>query len=357
MSDILFSPIRINSISIKNRFVRSATQDYYANDDGSVSKENIELYSKFKDIGIIMTGYIYIAENGKSTSRQLGLYNDSLIDSFKALTHTVHKNNQLIFAQLVHGGRQVRKKHIKGEIWAPDKVLTPDKKFYAKKMSEGDILYIIDSFVKAIIRAKRADFDGIQLHAAHGYLLSQFLSPHINKRNDKWGGNTINRSRIIIEILKKARKKVGNNYPIIIKLNGDDGGIKNGLTIEESKKIARLLEENGIDAIEVSRGTMDSPLPAIESNILKEKDEAYLLPLAAKIKKEVNIPVISVGGYRSKKIMEYAIKTKKCDMISLSRPFIREPDLIYKFKTGKEKADCISCNRCHSPRGIKCYFV
>lgn len=359
MDEMLFSPIKINSLTVPNRFVRSATQDYYANDDGSVSENNMHLYEKLDGMGLIISGFIYVSENGKCTSSQFGLYEDKLTDSFKRLTDKVHEAGNIIFAQLVHGGRQVRLKYVKGTIWAPSvwEPHAPDAKILPKEMSDEDILRVIDDFTNSVKRAFNAGFDGVQFHSAHGYLLSQFLSPYTNRRIDQWGGALENRIRVTLEILKRSRAETGKDYPLIIKLNGDDGGIKGGLTIDDASKAAVLLEEGGIDAIEVSRSMMESPEPAVKTDITREEDEAYLLDQALKIKKNVKIPVISVGGYRSVAIMENALKEGKCDMVSLSRPFIREPDLVKKILRGKNRADCISCNKCFNIRGIKCVYV
>lgn len=356
MDSLLFSDIRINKLTLPNRIVRSATHDYMALDDGSVSDRNIELYDQFKNIGLIISGFIYVSENGKCTSSQFGLYKDPLIPSFQKLTDTVHKNNQYIFAQLVHGGRQVRPKYIKGEIWAPSEIVSSDSRIIPKEMTEQDINSIIEDFVIAGVRAKGSGFDGIQLHAAHGYLLSQFLSPHTNKRDDQWGGSIENRTRIICKIINRMRKHLGNDYPICLKINGDDGGLENEISILDLKKAVKILQDNGADAIEVSRGMMGSPKDTVQTDITEKKDEAYLLDLAEAVKDEVNIPVISVGGYRHLSIMEEALKQDKCDMIAVSRGFIREPDLVDRLKNGQNRAKCISCNKCFNLRGIKCVY-
>lgn len=359
MDNILFTPIKINDLTIPNRFVRSATNDYYSHEDGSASEAQVHLYTELAkgEVGLIISGFIYIAENGKTARGQFGLYNKSQVSSYRKLADTVHKYGGFVFAQIVHGGRQVRPNYIKGEAFAPTEYDNVNLKFRAREMTEDDILKTINDFINTAVWCKEAGFDGVQLHGAHGYLLSEFFSPHANRRTDKWGGSTENRMRIAVEIINGIRKKVGNNYPLIIKLNGSDGGLENGLEIEESVKIAKELERLTIDAIEVSRGMIGSPEPAMKEEILSEKDEAYLLPLAEQVKKNVNVPVISVGGYRTLKIMENAVLQNKCDMVSLSRPFIREPDLVTKFREGKQKADCISCNKCSYPRGIRCYHL
>lgn len=359
MADTLFTPITINTLTIPNRVVRSATQDYYAEEDGRITEKERAIYRELAQggIGLIISGFMYVSADGKCTRGQIAIDRDEVISSLAAFTEEVHAKGGRIAAQIVHGGRQIRPGSIAGEIIAPSPLPIQEGKPAPREMTHNDILRVKDDFVRAALRAKTAGFDAVQFHIAHGYLLSQFLSPHTNKRADEYGGSVENRVRIMRDIVSETRARVGDEYPLLVKLNGTDGGFDDGLTIEDAVTAGRMLAECGIDAIEVSRGMIGSPLPSIVANVSREEDEAYLLPLAKAMKDAVDVPVISVGGYRTKRVMDRAIAASACDMVALSRPFIREPALALRMKDGQERARCTSCNKCHSPRGIACVFA
>jgi 2,4-dienoyl-CoA reductase-like NADH-dependent reductase (Old Yellow Enzyme family) len=238
---------------------------------------------------------------------------------------------------------------------APSPVEYKKHETIPKEMDEQDIKEVIQAFGKGAERAKKAGFDGVQLHGAHGYLLCQFLSPYLNQREDRWGGSTENRCRIIKEIIQVIRSSLGDDFPIIIKINGDDC-YPGGIDLNESINIAKTLESYGIDGLEVSGGIGDTEENmTIRLGINSIKDEGYYKDYAAAIKKEVNIPVLLVGGLRSETLMEDIISKNEADFISLSRPFVREPDLVKSFRLGKKyKSDCISCNGCFNFRGTVC---
>lgn len=208
-------------------------------------------------------------------------------------------------------------------------------------------------------RAREAGFDGVQLHAAHGYLMNQFLSPLFNKRTDDYGGTVENRYQVLRNVLKKVRSTVGDEFPILIKLNSQDY-LEGGLTLEDSLKIGRLLQEDGIDAIELSGGTLQSgKLMPSRMGITNEEKEAYFLEAAKVFKEQIKVPLILVGGLRSLTVAERIVEQGFADYISMSRPFVREPDLIKRWKAGDvRKATCLSDNQCFGPamagEGIYC---
>ncbi len=355
MTNPLFTPISIGSLTIPNRFVRSATHDYRANADGSVSEFEFDLYTNLArgGVGLIVTGFVFVSENGRCSPGQLALLSSSDLEPFKKLTTIVHDNGSRIIAQLALGGRQCRRKLIPGPALVPS-LLDGDNPDDLTEMTLQDIENTIADFIRAAKQAQDAGFDGVQLHGAHGYLLSQFLSPITNRRTDEWGGGVGRRAKILLRIIQAIKANCGKGFPVLVKLNGDDGGIDGGLTIEESAQVGKLLEKAGLDCIEISRGTKGSPQPTIVNGISNKDEEAYLLPLAATMKKHVSIPVISVGGFRSVSIMRQGIESGQCDLVAMSRPFICEPDLVIKIRQGKIKADCVSCGKCFNPRGIQC---
>jgi 2,4-dienoyl-CoA reductase-like NADH-dependent reductase (Old Yellow Enzyme family) len=228
-----------------------------------------------------------------------------------------------------------------------------------KEITAGDIREIVSAFRDAAGRAKTAGFDGVQIHCAHGYLLNQFLSPAFNKRSDEYGGSASNRARIHLEIYRAIREVVGNDYPILIKLNCQDFD-ENGLSLDDSVRVAGLLADAGLDAIEVSGGVLTSgALSPIRSGINSVEKEAYFKEELRAFRKAVSIPLILVGGIRSFQVAERLVDEGTANYISMSRPFIREPDLINRWKAGDHrKAECKSDSLCSKPgregKGIYC---
>lgn len=357
---VLFSPISIGNMKVKNRFVRSATQDFLGLENGSISANELELYQNIakNNVGLIITAHSYIQHPiGKASVRQNGIYDDFLISGYQKLAETVHKYGSKIIIQISHAGRQTVPALTGGHIpIAPSSIVDRSTGQIPREMTEIEIEYFIDAFVAAIGRAKKTGCDGVQLHIAHGYALSQFLSPYTNRRDDKWGGSVENRTRIIKEIVVRGKQLVGNDYPILAKLNSTDGF--NGpeyLSLDDVIYTAKLLEHLGIAAIEISGGIKEATGVMSKPGIKTLDDEAYFAREAATIKNAVSIPIILVGGLRSKHLMEQIINNQIADMVALSRPFIKEPDLVKKFEHGYQKALCISCNACFNPKGIKCY--
>jgi 2,4-dienoyl-CoA reductase-like NADH-dependent reductase (Old Yellow Enzyme family) len=226
-------------------------------------------------------------------------------------------------------------------------------------MTSSDVEDIVRCFGSAARRAKEAGFDGIELHAAHGYLFSQFLSPAFNHRKDTYGGSISNRARALAEAVRAVRSSVGGNYPLIVKMNGNDYA-EGGMTDQDSVSVAKILAEKGIDGIEVSGGLLTSRTRGpSRTGIESEEQEAYFSREARMIKKETGLTVILVGGIRSMAVAENIVEDGTADFIAMSRPFIREPDLVNRWKNGDcVKSTCISDNRCFRPaltgKGIYC---
>lgn len=355
-NSILFIPINIGSVVVPNRFVRSATQDYMAANDGSVTERQISLFENLAqgEVGLIITGHAYVNSKGKASPYQTGVYSDQLIDGLSLITRAVHQFSSRIFLQIAHAGRQTKEKICGCVPIAPSAVYEPVFKVTPKEMTIQDIEDVIDDFIQAGRRAKQSGFDGIQLHIAHGYLLSSFISPYTNRRKDSYGGTLSNRVRIIIKIIRGIKDQVGKEFPLIAKLNSSDL-LPTGLNLDESGEIAKILEDEGIDGIEVSGGMAESGEASVWKGQRPPEDEGYFVDNALKIKNQVSFPVFGLGGIRSFSVMEKIIEEGKADLISMSRPFIREPFLVKKFRKGEiKKSTCISCNKCFNPRGIKC---
>ncbi len=359
--NILFEPITIGNITLKNRFMRSATHEWLANDEGKMTDRMLDLIRTLAQggVGLIIPGYSYIDASGKSTNRQGAIYDDEFIPGYRELVKVIHENGSKTALQVVHGGRQSKPDLINDTPMAPSAVEDTSTGIVPREMTEEDIEYIKNKFVEAALRTRKAGFDAVQLHVAHGFLLSEFISPYTNRRIDKWGGSTENRCRFIEEIITEIRQRTDNGFEIFVKLNSTDG-IEGGLTEEESAKVASRLAAAGVSMIEVSGGMGEAGNITARTEILDPEQEAYFASGAKKIKAAVpeECTVALVGGLRSLPVMNEIVTSGTADMISLSRPFIREPDLVQKLKNGeKERVDCISCNGCYVPEGIRCVVI
>lgn len=228
-----------------------------------------------------------------------------------------------------------------------------------KELAVEQIRQIVEAFGQAACRVKEAGFDGVQIHAAHGYLMSQFLSPAFNKRTDEYGGVLENRARAVMEVTGEVRAAVGEDFPVLIKMNSEDF-LDGGLSLDDSIKVGAVLQDGGIDGIELSGGSIVSgDLSPSRGKITSEDKEAYFRDAAKAFKENLRVPLILVGGIRSFRMAERLVEEGYADYISMSRPFIREPDLVKRWKSGDlRKATCVSDNQCFGPatagEGIYC---
>ncbi|MBI5361433.1 MAG: NADH:flavin oxidoreductase [Planctomycetes bacterium] len=348
----LFDKFNVGNLVLKNRFARSATAERCADEKGFFSKDVYEMYGALArgGTGLIITGYAAVHISGRCGITQPLISDDKFIPQWEKLAGAVHSQGEdcRVLVQLVHGGRQVQADAAPSPV-APSAVKDNLTGVIPKEMTEREILRTIENFADAAMRAKLAGFDGVQIHAAHGYLISAFMSPRSNVRTDQWGDSLENRARFLIEIFRAVRERTGDDFIAGVKLNGDDG-MDGGMDILDACYMAKCLAREGVDFIEVSGGTWETPSikGTCRMNIRTTKKEAYFLDNAKRIKTTVgpSVPVIAVGGFRSLQAMEEAFYAGM-SMVSLCRPLIREPDLINKFKLAmKNKADCISCNGC-----------
>lgn len=357
MESILFTPIRIAGAEIPNRFVRSATHEFMAGeDDGAPSDRHAELFARLAEgeVGLIITGHAYVQPIGKASPRQTGIYDDRLVEPLSRIPPAVHRFASKIFVQIAHAGRQTKEKLAGGTPVSPSPVFEPVVKVMPRELSGDEIRALIRDFAAAGRRAKEAGFDGVQIHAAHGYLLSAFLSPYTNKRLDEWGGPAENRVRAVVEIILALKALVGRDFPVIAKWNSTDF-LPGGLEVEESVEMAGRAVEAGLDGIEISGGSSESGRGSMWAGLRPESEEGYFVEAAAKFKKALSVPVIGLGGNRTFAAMERIVASGRADLVSLSRPFIREPFLVRDFRLGRlAKSACISCNKCFNPRGITC---
>jgi len=351
----LFETTTINGMNLRNRIVRSATWEGMCEPDGRPTTKLTEFYRQLAlgGVGLIITGYTFVRPEGKQLMGKMGIHTDAFADDFKKMSSAVHEAGGTIAIQLVHAGGQTDSGTAGRQPVAPSAVQVDQFPETPAELTLEEIQNIVNAFGEGAQRAKEWDFDAVQLHGAHGYLINQFLSPLTNHRTDEYGGDIENRSRFLTEVYKKVRETVGSNYPVLIKLNASDN-LEGGLTILDAVYAARKLSELGINAIEVSGGTPASgdKTPA-RTKINKPEKEAYHLDLAKEIKNAASCPVMVVGGMRSYEIAEKVVAEEGLDYISMARPLIREPNLPNRWRDGdRSPATCISCNGCFMP-GIK----
>jgi len=388
----LFSPMKIGRLELPNRFVRSATFEGMARENGQVTDDLIKLYRNLAKgrIGLIITGHLYVNQVGKASVNKIGIHSNDMIPGLKRLVQEVHEHDGKIVFQLSHAGRQTTKK-VTGHHPIGPSGKGRDPIFFVKprEMNEEDIQETIQSFGRAAKRAVEAGADGIQLHGAHGYLINQFLSPFYNSRSDSWGGSEEGRFRFLEQVFSEIKRAIPKETPIMIKLNTHDHTPGEGVTPGLAAHYARRLAEMGIDAVEISSGStfysfMDmcrgrvpvqelvdtmpfwkKPIAKIKLSRMAGKYdlvEGYHLE-AAKVIKPVlgDIPLLLVGGMRRVKHMAESLEKGYADFISMSRPFVREPFLVKRIQAGKtDRASCVSCNRCLAAIAnrmpLRCYY-
>ena len=402
-SAIVFSKGKIGNLSIKNRIVRSATYENAATTDGEVTDALVEMYRNLGKggTGLIVTGIAAVMSKYHFPHRAMLIDDDRFISGISRIAKAVHDldNDTRIMLQLHLPGRQVMGeadtqalvKYLSPALQTvmmekmqdaadadmetgaqPDADVHPapapvapsaikDMMFdrFPHALRVDEINEITDAFAQGARRARDAGFDGIQLHAAHGWLLSSFLSPHTNRRDDAYGGSTENRMRIIKDIIEKSRKQVKQDFPILIKINTTDF-FPDGTDMDEAVTVCRDLEKMGFDAIEVSGGMWETVtrnreelgfapylLPEARTGINRKELEAYFYPAAREIREHVKLPLMLVGGIKSLDKCEEVLSSGDVDFISMSRSLLRQPDLPNLWQKGESTtADCISCNAC-----------
>ena len=340
-----FDPITIAGIDIRNRFVRSATWDSTATDDGEVTDASVTMIENVArgGVGLIVTGYAYVSDHGKAAVRQLGVSHDRHIQGMRRLVRAAHDHGARITLQVAHGGINLTLLGQTDRIaLAPSETETNRPH---RAMTSAEVEEVVRDFGAAAARGAEAGFDAVQLHGAHGYLMSQFLSPLSNRRTDEWGGSPERRRRFHVEVMRSVRRAVGDGYPVWMKIGLQDDA-DNGLRLAEGLAALKVLAAEGLSAVEISVG-----FGARSARVRRpdEEEHAYFREDAAQAKRAVDIPVILVGGIRSLALAEDILRCGDADMISISRPLIREPGLIARWQRGDTApAKCLSCNKCFS---------
>lgn len=383
-----YTPFQLGNLKIRNRFIKTATYEGFYK-DGLPTDELIRHHARLAEGGVGMTTVSYgsISNMGRTHKHQM-VVNEISKPHLEKLTSAVKKQGGATSIQLTHCGFFSSNSSIRGAgPLGPSRILN----LYgllkglglSKSMSNEDIDKTGNDFAKAASISKEAGFDAVEIHMGHGYLLSQFISPYTNKRKDQYGGSIENRTRFPLEVIQKVREVVGEEFPILCKINLSDG-FKEGLEIEESVKVALMLEKQGVNALVLSGGfTSRTPFYLMRGGIplremiQVEKDniqkialrlfgkmiikeftfeENFFLPLAKKIRQKVNIPLVYLGGISSSKgIMD--VIDEGFDMIAIGRALIHDPDFIFKIQSGDYTSPCDHCNKCVAEmdrEGIKC---
>ncbi len=345
-SELLFQSLALGNLTLPNRVVMTTVKLGYGNKKGEVTQRHIAFYKRRaeSDIGLMTTEPMYVQLNGRELPTQLGIHNDDLIGGLRELTETVHSAGGRIMAHINHAGRAANPKLVPAEgLVSASNVICPANKTTPRAMTPDEIAETVSAFGDAARRVREAGFDAIEIPFSHGYLIHQFLSPHTNRREDKYGGFLENRLRFGREIITAVRAQVGNDFPIIVRMNAKDY-VPGGLENEDALEIARALEAMNVQALSITSGTMCETVPFCLYPTGTPK--ANLLPMAAQIRSAVSLPVIVAGRIRTPEVARDALSAGQTDMIGLGRPFLADPDWALKTKTGDEDSIML-CAACH----------
>jgi 2,4-dienoyl-CoA reductase-like NADH-dependent reductase (Old Yellow Enzyme family) len=358
----LFEHNAIGGMTMANRFVRSATWEGLANPDGTITPRLIQMMVELAtgEVGLIISGYACVSPEGQVNPRHLAVHEEKFLPGLKEMVKAVHAAGGRIVLQLAHGGSRANTKLSGLERIGPSPLEKKGRQI-CRMADKQDIVNIVSAFARSSEIAKQAGFDAVQIHAAHGYLLSQFLSPAFNKRTDEFGGELANRARLLLEVAQGIRNTVGPRYPILVKINSEDF-LKDGMSPPEAVEVSGMLEKASVNAIEFSGGTTDSLdryLPVRPGILKTPEEEVYYRDAARLYKQNVTIPLILVGGIRSYGVAEELVRNGTADYISMSRPLICEPGLIKRWREGdRHKSACISDNACYvaglEGKGVYC---
>jgi 2,4-dienoyl-CoA reductase-like NADH-dependent reductase (Old Yellow Enzyme family) len=358
----LFSPLHIGTLEVPNRLIRSATAERLATEPmGRATSSLAALYQELArgGVGLIVTGHAFVDPLGKAHPEMLGAHCDQMIPGLSTLAEAVHAQGGKTALQINHAGSRCQENGTP-EILAPS-AMPNTQGIMPREMAGPDIQAAIDAFGQAARRAKEAGFDAVQIHGAHGYLISQFLSPATNRRTDAWGGDFDRRLRFLSDVCRAMREQVGDSYPILIKLGIADSPetVPGGLTRDDGLRIVSRLSALGLDGVEISGGYGGSQADYnARLGVGTKVPEAYFRNWARQAKAATDLPVALVGGLRTRAVMEEVLATGDADLIALCRPLIREPDLPNRLQSGEATASaCISGGRCWAERsgqGIGC---
>ncbi len=363
-ADPLFKEGRIGAVTLRNRILRAGTSESMADPEtGAMTPALLALYERLaaNRVGGIITGHLYVHPRGRYARGQTGVHDDGTLAGLRSLTEAVHRHGGVIFAQLAHAGSQSR---VPGNTpLAPSPVPNPLTGSDVQGATEAEVEEAVSAFGAAAARAVAAGFDGVHIHGANGYLISEFTSPITNSRQDAWGGDPLRRDAFPAAVVRVVREAVPTGYPVTMKIGFVDA-IPGGLEVAESVRRAGVLVAAGLDGVEVSCGLMQAPTDSANTYVAvgprraaqdllvhrltaAPRPEAYFRPWAQALRAEVDTTVILVGGMRTTETMRDVLSSGDADFVAMARPLIREPDLVAQIEAGREgQVDCTSCNLC-----------
>jgi len=315
----LLEPLQLDSLTLANRLVMPPMATAKAEPDGKVSQDLLNYYddkSRGGYISLIIIEHSFISPEGKAHKNQLSVAEDSVIDGLQELAEVIHRNGSKAIMEINHAGVQADEEVIDTVAVGPSAVINPRRGNIPRELSRPEIANIVRAFHDAAKRVKKAGFDGVEIHAAHGYLLNQFLSPLTNQRQDEYGGSLINRIRIHLEVIKAVRAAVGDKFPILVRLGAADY-IDGGITIVDSQIAAQEFEKAGVDILDISGGFCGYIVPGLSG-------QGYFAPLSRAIKKVVSLPVILTGGITEAQAAEQLLAEGKADLIGVGRAILKD---------------------------------
>jgi 2,4-dienoyl-CoA reductase-like NADH-dependent reductase (Old Yellow Enzyme family) len=402
MADVIFEPLKFKNLTVKNRIFRSNISGRFDNYDGSGNQARINWETKFArgGVGAIISSFVPVHIRGRIIPNYATIHTDAHIPFWRKVGESVHQFDCRFILQLSHGGRQ---RDVPGIEYEKGLSSTDDPDplhgFECERMTTDQIKEVVAAFAEGARRAREAGLDGVELHGANGYLITQFLSSAINDRKDEYGGTLENRARFVIEVVKAIRARVGSDFHLQMKISAVEHNNallkfeKPGNTLGESVQVCKWLIDAGVDSIHVSTGSsfphprnpagsdlpMDilastydvladsgtdtfrnlklfrNPLTArifrdqwLDAGVKPDQIEGLTLPEARQIKNQVSVPVICTGGFQTASVIRKAIESKDCDAVSIARPLVANNDLVNQFAAGRDKAEkpCTYCNKC-----------
>ncbi|MEG2001222.1 MAG: NADH:flavin oxidoreductase, partial [Evtepia sp.] len=326
---------------LDNRIIRAATQDPFAKDDGNACEAQVKLYGEVakSGVGLIINGHTYVSPEGRATAAQIGFCNEEHYASQQTVLDAVHKNGGKLILQINHAGLNTYIPEVVGGVpFAPTGGMTAPNGLISHEINEEDMDRLCADYVAAAVRGQKMGFDGVQLHCAHSYLLSQFLDPNFNHRTDEYGGSAENRFRIVRKFIRALREALGKDYPLLVKINSNCAGEADAAYEEDLIYFCKQYEAEGLDAIELSGFDFVT--------VGRKNPHIFYLERAKKVRAAVNIPLILVGGIRTQADIDTVLDAG-IDYVALCRPFICQPDLVAHLKSG-EDSPCVSCSKCFS---------
>lgn len=351
----LFQPLTVRNTRFSNRIVFPPVQTNYAAPSGEASERLIRFHQRIAEnrVGLSIVGATGISPNSRLGTHSLCLYDDRHVPPARKLFQAIRAAGSTPAVQLNHGGRVMSPELAGGDVVGPSAIASPSTGVVPRELTADEVEEFIGRFIHAAEAAKSAGAAMVEFHAAHSFLLNQFLSPAANKRSDQYGGNVENRARMVRRILEGARKKTGEDFVLGLRMSVEEY-VDGGLTLQESLEMIPLFIESGLDVIHVSGGGIDSG-----PRMIQEAAQGNLIKLAAEVKKRVSIPVIAVGGILNLRQAGDVLAEGMADMVAIGRGLIADPELVTKTLEGRAETvvECTGCLQCfmagYEP-GIEC---